>query len=352
MNNDGKKLSVECCCKGGGDSGVPPTVAVIIPFYNGSRWVERAIKSVLAQTVPPDEFVIVNDGSREDEASALERLSEVYGFVVIHKENGGQGSARNAGVAVTKSDFVCFLDQDDFYLENHVEVLTENLPKRDPRLGFVYADLYIADGDGAVVFMSCVKEHSPSNPKRSLFDLLRADMFVLPSASIISRKAFEAVGGFDPQFMGYEDDDLFLRIFRAGYTNYYVDEPVTVWCIHGESTSYSIKMARSRFRYFEKLVGLYEDNEDRGLYFLRDLIAPRFGRAFVADALKAGLKRNPSRPEIVGFLKKYVDIICASKYMRWREKMRFRILSCVLSHGSPGVLKALWHARRIWSARN
>ncbi|OWK21780.1 hypothetical protein AJ88_11715 [Mesorhizobium amorphae CCBAU 01583] len=69
-----------------------------------------------------------------------------------------------------------------------------------------------------------IKAHS-SHPKADIFNMLSGDMFVLPSASIISRSAFKAVQGFDQQFMGYEDDDLFLRMFRAGFTNTFIDPP-------------------------------------------------------------------------------------------------------------------------------
>ena len=321
-----------------------PTVAVIIPFYNGARWIERAVKSVAEQTVKADEFIVVNDGSRPDERSILDLLAEKYDFRILDKENGGQGSARNAGVAATRAECLCFLDQDDFYLETHIETLVENLPENDRRLGFVYADLHIADGDGGLIFTSSVKEHSPSNPKRSLIDLLRTDMFVLPSASITTRKAFEAVGGFDPQFMGYEDDDLFLRIFRAGFTNYYVDEPVTVWCIHSESTSYSIRMSRSRFRYFKKLTANYPDNPDRGLYFFRDCIAPRFGRAFLADAVKATTKRSPDKVELVGILSEYARMLGENRYVRRKLKIKFSIVAALLTYSPPWAIKAMRYA--------
>lgn len=327
------------------------TVAVIIPFYNGARWIERAVKSVAEQTVMPDEFIVVNDGSKPEERAALEPLAEKYGFRIIDKENGGQGSARNRGVAESASEYLCFLDQDDFYLDNHIEVLIDNIPENDRRLGFIYADLHIADGDGGLIFTSSVKEHSPSNPKKSLIDLLRTDMFVLPSASITTRKAFEAVGGFDPQFMGYEDDDLFLRIFRAGFTNYYVDTPVTVWCIHGESTSYSIRMSRSRFRYFTKLTAAFPDNEDRGLYFFRDCIAPRFGRAFLADAIKATIKQSEHKPEIVKILGDYTRVLRANKYVRRKLKMKFALIAFVLTISPPWAIKAMRYATLMPSIR-
>lgn len=322
----------------------PNTVVVVIPYYNGSRWIERAVKSVAEQTVKPDEFIVVNDGSKIEERAALTPLADKYGFRIIDKPNGGQGSARNTGVAASTSDYICFLDQDDFYLENHIEILTENLPEKDLRLGFVYADLHIADGDGGLIFTSSVKEHSPSNPKKSLIDLLRSDMFVLPSASIITRKAFESVGGFDEQFMGYEDDDLFLRIFRKGFTNYYVDEPVTVWCIHGESTSYSVKMSRSRFKYFVKLSQQYPDNPERGLYFFRDCIAPRFGRAFLADAVKATVKRSADKPEIVSFLSEYAKSLRDSAHIRRKLKMKFTLIAFILQCAPPWAIKAMRYA--------
>jgi len=328
-----------------------PTVAVVIPFYNGARWIERAFRSVTDQTVPADERIVVNDGSRSDERAALQPLADKYGFRIIDKPNGGQGSARNAGVAASRSDYICFLDQDDFYLENHIEILTDNLPEKDPRLGFVYADLHIADGDGGLIFTSSVKEHSPSNPKKSLIDLLRSDMFVLPSASIIRRKAFEAVGGFDDQFTGYEDDDLFLRIFRKGFTNYYVDEPVTVWCIHGESTSYSVRMSRSRFKYFVKLTEQFPDNPDRGLYFFRDCIAPRFGRAFLADAIKATTKKSPDKQELVEFLTRYAQILRQSKHIRRKLKLKFTLIAFVLRCSPPWAIKAMRYATLAPSIR-
>lgn len=320
-----------------------PTVAVIIPFYNGARWIERAVKSVAEQTVKADEFIVVNDGSRPDERSILDLLAEKYDFRILDKENGGQGSARNAGVAATRAEYLCFLDQDDFYLDTHIETLLDNLPENDRRLGFVYADLHIADGDGGLIFTSSVKEHSPSNPKHSLIDLLRTDMFVLPSASITTRKAFEAVGGFDPQFMGYEDDDLFLRIFRAGFTNYYIDEPVTVWCIHGESTSYSIRMSRSRFKYFTKLTENYPDQPERGLYFFRDCIAPRFGHAFMADAAKMAIKNTQHRAETAEILWSFAEVLRANRYVRRKTKIKYTAAAFVLKYSRPWTVKLAVH---------
>lgn len=315
-------------------------VAVIIPYYNGAKFIKRALDSVFSQTVAPDEVIVVNDGSGDDERDFLHEIAGSYPIRVFDKPNGGQGSARNLGVAKSTAGFICFLDQDDFYLPRHIEILKRALPRDEPKLGFVYADLHVADAHGNVLFMSTVKEHSNQNPKRSLIDLLQNDMFVLPSASIISRSAYEAVGGFDEQFTGYEDDDLFMRIFRKGYSNHFVDRPVTVWCIHKESTSYSIKMARSRARYFSKLSGAFGDDPERGLYFFRDCLSPRFGRMFLLDAFKAAKSNSPARAEISEILRSFAATVYANEYTGRRRKLKLRLAVFLFTKCPPWLVRA------------
>lgn len=316
----------------------PPTVVVIIPFYNGASFIERSVSSVFAQTIPADEVVVVNDGSRPEERAALEALTSKYPFRIVDKENGGQGSARNAGAAASVSNYLCFLDQDDFYLENHIEVLVGGIPSEEPRFGFVYADLYEADGEGNVVRTSMVKEHS-THPKQNIFDLLANDMFVLPSAALVSRKAFDAVEGFDPQFMGYEDDDLFLRIFRKGFTNVFIDKAVTVWCIHTESTSYSIRMVRSRFRYFKKLAEMFPDEPRRGRFYFREYLMARFGRFFVDHVIEAIKFKDEHLPEMRAILAEYSAMVLANPYVSRRYKLKLRATETLLDHSPAQVVR-------------
>ncbi len=84
-------------------TGVSPTVVVIIPFYNGADFIERSVRSVFEQSVPANEVIVVNDGSRTEERAALDALAARYPFRILDKENGGQGSARNAGVRLNST---------------------------------------------------------------------------------------------------------------------------------------------------------------------------------------------------------------------------------------------------------
>ncbi len=317
-------------------------VVVVIPFYNGAAFIERALRSVFAQTVPASEVIVVNDGSAPEQRATLNDLAQHFSFKVIDKENGGQGSARNVGVAASTAQFICFLDQDDFYLETHIETLVNAVPSRDPRFGFVYGDLFEADAEGQTIRMGVVKEHAYDHPKRSVFQMISTDMYVLPSAALVTRQAFEAVGGFDAQFMGYEDDDFFLRIFRAGYSNYFIDQPVTVWCIHTASSAFSMRMNRSRFRYFAKLAAMFPDEPLRARFYMRDYLVPRFGKLFINDVIKRRLRRDPDLPESLRILDAYGAIMRGNAHVGRVAKFGFRITTWLLRSTPSFVLRSVF----------
>jgi GT2 family glycosyltransferase len=321
-------------------TGATPGVAVIIPFYNGAAYIERALRSIYAQSVPAAEVVIVNDGSTPEESAFLRQIQSRYGFTLIDQENGGQGAARNAGVAATRAPYVCFLDQDDFYLEHHNRILIEAIPPDEPRWGFVYGNLWEASGQGDIVHHAMIQA-SDEHPKQDLFDILRKDLFVLPSAMLIRRAAFEAVGGFDTQFTGYEDDDLCLRLFRAGYTSHFVEKAVTVWCMHSGNTTFGMRMNRSCLRYFKKLAAAFPDEPRRNRYYLRDCLVPRFGHHFIGLAIRAAQVGDENLPELRAILDEYAAIVLAHPTVRPRAKLKLRAAVLLAHHGAPWMISLL-----------
>jgi glycosyltransferase involved in cell wall biosynthesis len=115
------------------------SIAAIIPLYNGARWIEESVNSVLSQTLQPDEFIVVDDGSVDGGAAIVEIIAKEHPILtLLHKPNGGQSSARNFGVARSKSALIAFLDQDDVWYPTHLEELVK--PFKDPdnaELGWV-----------------------------------------------------------------------------------------------------------------------------------------------------------------------------------------------------------------------
>lgn len=318
------------------------TIVAVIPLYNGVAYIKDAIESILAQERGPDEIVIVDDGST-DGGVGFNVASEFTDprIKLLRKENGDQGSARNVAVANSESSLIAFLDQDDRWYPHHLRLLEEPfLGKNSIPLGWTYSNLDQVNDDGAMVCHNVLDTLSPNeHPKKTVNCCIRQDMLILPGASLISRDAYNSVGGFDTQFTGYEDDDLFLRLYLRGWRSAYINEALTVWRIHTASTSFSRKMAVSRMRYFEKLVRMFPDVPDMNRYYARDLLAPRFLRNVWGD-LYNGLKKSDL--ERIALAKQHIWRL--SSKLGISHCTKYRLASLLLSN--PLVPLALRHLPR------
>ena len=274
-------------------------VTAIIPLYNGARFIREALQSVFGQTLVPDEVIVVDDGSTDDGAEIVAEMVKRYPIRLISKENGGQSSARNMGVDHAHGDLIAFLDQDDAWYPNHLaELVKPFLATRAVELGWAYSSLDEINEAGEMVIHDILQPFRSAHPKHNLASCLKQDMFILPSASLISREAFRKVGGFDERLSGYEDDDFFLRMFLAGFDNVYLPVSLSKWRIYQTSSSYSQRMATSRAIYARKLIEQFPNDHDRGRHHVRDMIAPRFFRTMAGEMRKATLKGTKQQQAI------------------------------------------------------
>ena len=238
-----------------------PVISVVIPLYNGTNFIEEALESVAAQTLPADEIIVVDDGSNDEGAEKVRQFKANVPIRLIQQPNAGQSAARNIGVDHAHGDLIAFLDQDDSWYPNHLaELVAPFREKREIPFGWSYSDLDEVGEDGETINRYFLSTLPSSHPKRTLASCLGQDMFVLPSASLIARRAFESVGGFDERLSGYEDDDLFLRLFQAGFENVYIPKPLSKWRMHPARTSYSEKMASSRATYARILISRFPES--------------------------------------------------------------------------------------------
>ena len=314
------------------------SVSVVIAFYNGSRWIKRALESVQNQTMPPNEVIVVNDGSSEDELGFLVGLQQSFNFQILNQENSGQSAARNLGVSKATSDYICFLDQDDYYLPKHNECLLANADFEDLKFGFSYGDLWRSDEAGQILSHSSVNADI-EHPHTSLNTLVGKNMFIVPSATLISRTAFLAVGGFDPKLRGYEDDDLFLRFFLAGYSSKFTPEAVTVWTMNTTSTSFTESMARSRFIYFKKLLNTFPEGSVFGTNVFGDLMFQRFAYQFAGDVIESALKGSENYEERLARLKEFRSIVRSSNEITARGKRKYLFVTFPIVKFSKKILR-------------
>lgn len=269
------------------------TVTAIVPVYNGAAHVGACLGSIFAQTVLPNELIVVDDGSTDDSLDAVKSAtSDDHGVVVkiVSQANQGQSAARNEAARLASGALLAFCDQDDLWLPRHVEQLRRPLAAhRD--LGWAYSDFDEIDLVGRTVTKGFIDAHGLDQTRRTLGQFLQSDLMMLPSASMIRASAFWQVGGFDHRLCGYEDDDLFIRLFRAGWGSRFVRESLTRYRVHPQSASASARFLQSRLLFFDKLVQDVPSDERLNRFFIRDLVLPRLLHTTVVDyatALRTG----------------------------------------------------------------
>ena len=271
------------------------SVAAVIPLYNGAEFIEEAIQSVLRQTEPADEILVVDDGSTDEGPEIVRALSKLNPIILLSKPNGGQSSARNMAVRHTNCSHIAFLDQDDSWYEDHLEILKTQFHQSSARkLALVYGNLDFVDRRGRMVAYCILNDIPSPQPKTSLKQCLEQDLFILPSASLVSRDAIVDVGYFDERLSGYEDDDLFTRMFWAGYRSVYVNQAVTRWRLYGGSSSFSHRMANSRMIYFRKQIELFPNDPAVNPWAQR-AIGRRFMKVVLAEFIAASKSRDVPR---------------------------------------------------------
>jgi glycosyltransferase involved in cell wall biosynthesis len=260
--------------------------------FNGRRFLLGAVQSVLAQSLPPCELIVVDDGSTDGSLDELASLPPApFPLRVIRQANAGQSAARNAAAREATGDYLAFLDQDDHWHPRHLEELVAPLAA-DPAAGWAYCDFDEIDLAGNLVTRAFLCTLRLPHPKRTIYECVAGDLMVLPSASVVRRAAFEQAGGFDEALSGYEDDDLFVRFFRLGWDHVFVARPSLRFRIHANGSSASPRFLESRVRYAAKLTAILPDDPRMFRYYVSQAIAPRFFLTSLDDYVRACSARD------------------------------------------------------------
>lgn len=201
-----------------------PLVSVIIPAYNQSHYLAAAVQSVIDQTYPDLEIIIVDDGSTDNTPQVTRQFSDSR-IRYIRQANRGLAAARNTGINAAQGELLSFLDSDDLFLPEKIEVLLREF-EFDSDLGFVAGQAQLIDQNG---FRLDHPFFTRLNPEPA--ELLLGNPFHVGSV-LLQRSWQIKVGLFEESLRSYEDWDYWLRLVLAGCRMKVIDQPVSLYRFH------------------------------------------------------------------------------------------------------------------------
>jgi glycosyltransferase involved in cell wall biosynthesis len=199
-----------------------PKVSVVIPFYN-CPYVDRAIRSVLNQSYPNVEVIVVNDGSTQHAEKVFPYLDRI---VYVEKENGGTATALNAGIRRATGAYFAWLSSDDMY--HPVKLMKQYQYLQHVNGSFCYTAYHHVDPHDRVV-SNAIRVHflSRVDMMRTLLNVC----FINGSSVLMHMSAFQQVGLFDETLLYAHDYDMWLRMLPH-YELSYLDEPLLMYRVH------------------------------------------------------------------------------------------------------------------------
>lgn len=256
-------------------------VSVIVPVYNRDKYVAQTIDSILAQSYPGIEVVLINDGSTDSSLDILRSYEQRYPekVIVIDQQNQGQIAARNHGIMKSRGQFIAFLDSDDLWYPNKLAL---QLPLFKDNVGLVYTAVEHIDQHGTVIHTELCDE--------SLTDDIYMHLLVhnrmTGGSVVVTRAALEQVGLFDPAFKAAENWDLWLRICRQ-YRAALVNQVLVKYRIHPENmSSNQMLMLQAKEKIIQKhsVHASTDDKVEAALTLARADLWYRYGLVYASRA--------------------------------------------------------------------
>ncbi len=191
----------------------PPRITAVVPTYNRGPLVARAVQSMLAQTRPPDEIVVVDDGSTDD---TLERLRPYLDHIrYVRQANAGGSAARNRGVEEASNPWVAFLDSDDHWRPEHMARMAAAIEATGGAAGFYFADTLGSSAEGGVPFweLAGLTIAGPHEMREDATDwVMRPTQPMMLQSSVFRRADYLAVGGLDSSLALRHDTMIFFEL--------------------------------------------------------------------------------------------------------------------------------------------
>jgi len=191
-----------------------PLVSIIMPAYNAEKFISKSIESVLQQTYQNWELLVVNDGSKDNTSSVVSSFHDAR-IKLIEQVNGGVSKARNTGITNSTGEFIAFLDSDDLWLKDKLEIQVKYLMKNQ-NIVLSYGDYLSFIEDRKIIENKQLYPFKIKDLKKRLLVF----NFIATLTVMVKSDVLKATGGFDTELFGPEDWDLWIKISQKGSIGY------------------------------------------------------------------------------------------------------------------------------------
>ncbi|MDC0253300.1 glycosyltransferase [Bacteriovoracales bacterium] len=212
-----------------------PFISVIIPTFNSENFIEETLLSVFKQTYQNFEVIVSDDGSSDQTIKKVKNLHTKFPQIkltILQNKHSGPGENRNKGVAKSSGEWISFLDSDDLWKENKLQLTSEVIEKK--QFDLVCHHEYMIDGNKKTLLDHKKKHLKNLHP---FISLLRSNS-LSPSATTLKKKTFLKVGGFDKNLPSAQDFDLWLRLAQLrDFKIYHMEKPLGEYIVREGSIS-------------------------------------------------------------------------------------------------------------------
>ena len=235
-------------------------ISVVIPLYNKASEIERAVRSVVGQSLAPREIIVVDDGSTDGSASIVETLIAEYpeyNIRLIRQANGGVSAARNRGIEEATGEFISLLDGDDMWLSGYIAEVCR-LMTYYPDADAYSTSFYIVNKGRRTLAPSPTVE-GYIDPAQ---EALKGRYPIIPSTATLRRSALERIGGFPQGMRLGEDQWVWIRMLQEG--SRFCFSPEAVVCYSRTASNRSVAIYRKE-ESSHSIAELYRENGDSSI---------------------------------------------------------------------------------------
>lgn len=234
-----------------------PTFSVIVPTYNGEKFIKMAITSVLNQTFTDFELIVIDDGSMDTTPHILKEFEKIDTRIKIitTTNSGGPTIPTNIGLHRTQGNYVTFLDHDDIWKSNKLEILNKAFSE-NPEIGFIATNVEILNEKDSTLMTT----NAPiQENKISTKNILSGNYFNTFSMLAIKREILDRVGYLDTNLFVFADYDMVVRMVTHDVQFLFLPEALTTYRVHQNNSSSFNKSAIRRIQDLERITLKYQE---------------------------------------------------------------------------------------------